>query len=244
MESDGRVAWAPIIAGVEPPIKVVSKYLYGQLDFRDLALYGQKASSYEEFATKILIDSFRHTTINELIELVRENPKETLTKSNFIWFYNLDDCIFSDLTLLQKTPLSNEEIGLLSPHCTRKSKSNTQRFGQAHSSMLEALGLVYHIDKKNILSPLGNYCLKLTLGERMEIMTKLFFRLPVIRYIYQSDNPGIEVLAPYARTVVTESTWVRRSSSINSLISEIKYQLAKEFCRDYWDNNTARSPDQ
>lgn len=228
MESDGRVTWAPIIAGVDSPSKVVSKFLFGQLNLQDLSLYGQKAPLYEERAVKIIIDSFRKTSFQEIIETVRANPKEKLTKTDFVWFYDLDDCFNLDLFILQKTPLSNEELGMMTPRCVCKSKSNTQRFGQTHSSLLESMGLVYHFNKKNSLTPLGQQCLKLSLGERIEILTKLLFRLPVIRYVYHSENPNIEELAPYAKTIVTESTWNRRSSSIASLIREVEYQLAKE----------------
>ena len=222
MVDPNYVAWAELFSEEPYNPYVVQLYLDKKFNFDSLSYLYNNADLVAKRASKRILSAFMNTSLDEIIETVRKTDMEPVTSSEFPWFYSIEEVMFIEMAVLMDGPLTNEELGMRSPLCRLKSKANTQRFGQAHSNMLSIMGLVEHVDSRNHLTPVGTEYDRLSVHQRIDVFTKMLFRIPLMRDVYRNDPKDIDFLYELTDGVMKHSSVQRRSICIRQLVDEIE----------------------
>lgn len=228
MSATDYIAWEEFFNGTASEETIIRNYLFNKYNFASLSLFYSNSSNLGKKAAIRILNILNKTNLSEIINMIKYTDCETLSSKDFPWFYNLPDAMFTDLLILKNESVSNEELALRTPACNLKSKANMQRFGQAQASFLQMLGLLNHVATVNELSVVGVEFCKMNVHQRVDIFTKLFFRLPLIREVYRMDRVDINNIKFWAEGNITSITLTRRLSSIKLLIEEINTQLMNQ----------------
>ena len=173
--------------------------------------------------SKKIVDIISDVKINEIIDKIASSNYEEITSNVYPWVYSLEDALFVDLHLLSFNSLTNEELGFHSPYCKLKTRTNTQRFGQSHSSFLRLLGLVKHECGADHITSLGLVVDDLAPSYRLNVVTKLYFSIPLIRNLYREDSLDLNNIFKYTSATMKESVIKRRLPSVRKMVDEIEY---------------------
>lgn len=214
--------WDNVLSQITPSETIVLQFFAGSLDL-DYLSANYKANEQEKCVT-ILIGSLMGTSIKRIRELLSSVPlKKDVTAANVPQFSNFATAVIylPELLLISKTQLTYREMGY-SLFSETKSDSAAEKYGQNHGSLAMQLGLATITKKgnKSLLCPTpltAKYC-QLAQPEKMELLQRLCYKIPVIQKAAISETPT-DVINEYLQKTLAKSTYIRRKPNVLEVLA-------------------------
>lgn len=222
-----RTSWRPVLEGELPNYEIVKLYLFGSLSLSTLkSEYPENYTKYEKKAVKLILDSLTHVPFPRIKEIIKNTPKEKYISAEVPFVYQIDEAIFTLLSLIRTDSYSCKDVANYLPCCKTKTDGNLGKRGTSQSNFLAMLDLaIVYTDGSNankiMISPLGQEFLKMPMLHRVVIAKKLILRIAIIRNLIRESIVDNE-------TISDELSSVYKLSSVNRSIQPI-YKLWHEF---------------
>jgi len=229
--------WDSLIANDIPSCVVIREYIYGQIDIYELSDYysDTRLEKHQKTFYQNLLNTLISTSMPEFLEIIRQQQVEDSPSELIPSFSRIDDAIFTSLSILSHGTENYTSLGYKLPGCTTKNDQNCFKYGETHSKLLALLDLAWIESKDSIseisISPLGTLFRELPVNTRSQVLVKLIFRIPIIRNIIFSNNLDYESIRYEVSKWMNGSSVARRTSSVNTLVSEYKSSTSK---KDKW----------
>ena len=225
---EANYTWNDFLNSSISNIEKLSYYYSGKLDF--LCLISGLCEHCDPKRDKIdiisnqLFDLINDSSFDDLLDAIDASDPLSITKNNIPQFSGLDTAIVYSMNELRQ-PLTYKELGEKLPGRTSESDNAKTKYGENHAKLLALLDLVYvNSDTRPstvVLSPVGKIVVELPNYKRLEIITKLILRIPIIQNVLRDAKNGSIVLADYL-SVLEESTLIRRTGNVADLIDLLK----------------------
>ena len=214
--------WDNVHSQATPSDTIALQFLIGKLDL-DFLSANYQSDAQEKIITS-LIDSLLSTSITRIISLLKAaSSTNEATAANIPQFSNFATAAIylPELLLSSDEPLTNRELGY-ALFSETKSDGAAEKYGQNHANLAMQLGLaaLTKVDRKKVYCPTpltAKYC-QLDQSEKMELLQRLCFRIPIIQVAVKccaSDDAIDECM----KKTLAESTYLRRRSNVLEVLA-------------------------
>ena len=219
---DNRELWNNVLNHLTPSHTVVTQFLTGKLDLDYLSANYQ--TSEKEECIAILVESLLSASVSKIRELLLSEPAvNTVSAANIPQFSNFATAVIylPELLLISSTQLTYRELGY-SLFSETRSDGAAEKYGQNHGNLAMQLGLaaVVKMNNKNVYCPTpltAAYC-HLEQTEKMALLQRLCFRIPIIQIAIRSETP-IAAIDECLQTTLAKSTYMRRKSNVLEVLA-------------------------
>ena len=222
LTSDNRKRWDSVLSQTMPSETIVLQFLSGKLDLDYLAANYQTNEKEDCIAT--LVNALLSTPVSRIRELLSsELFTNEVSAANSPQFSNFATAVIylPELLLVSRTQLTYREMGY-SLFSETKSDGAAEKYGQNHGSLARQLGLasIEKVDQKNTYCPsplTATYC-ELEQNQKMELLQRLCFRIPIIQIAAVSEIPT-DVIDECLQKTLAKSTYMRRRSNVLEVLA-------------------------
>lgn len=182
---------------------------------------------------KEYVDQVCSIPFEEYIEYLRSHPLFTdITAEDVTQISSVTDCEIGFCTALQgvRRPLTSEDVGVLLQNdgVVRNSGANL-KYGENHAKAAFQLGLSQERYGYWYLSCLGRIFPDLTLEKQKALLCRTLLRNRLYAAIFvELDSHDVSVAKIWATARLSESTQLRRRSSVRHFIQLIAFQASRE----------------
>lgn len=157
--------------------------------------------------------------VNDIVEKREEIKLESADIVQFSRLKNATDNFCKVLKDNNNPGLYYLEAGRLLQNDGRKRNDSADiKYGENHCKMAEMLGLAYRVGKRFYLSTLGYKYLELSEEDKHRFLVRLIIRLPLFNNLIHAAGNGEIVYVREKLAMLTDSTYIRRRSSIITLL--------------------------
>ncbi len=219
---ENKIRWNNVLSQAIPSDTIVIQFLIGELDLDDISVNYQKEEKEKCITT--LVNVLLGTPVSRIRELLSaEQFTAEVSASNIPQFSNFATAVIylPELLLISHTPLTYREMGYLLFSET-KSDGSAEKYGQNHGSLARQLGLasIEKKDHKSIYCPTpltAKYC-QLEQSEKMELLQRLCFRIPIIQMAAVSETPT-DTIDECLKKTLAKTTYLRRRSNVLEVLA-------------------------
>lgn len=222
--SEQMALWKRLINNEMSNDEIVIDYLVNELQFQFLIEHGivGDITRQQELVARI-VNALLSTSTTRIRELLRsKNLVNGVSPANVPQFSNFASAaVYVPELLCDNDWISYKELGHLL-FSESKSDGAATKYGENHGKIAVAFDLAYI--KKNGstrgFSPtlLTKYYCNLEQNEKMELLTRLCYRIPIIQMAVISDDPHKEVDYVLPK-VLAESTYQRRRPNVFEILA-------------------------
>lgn len=220
--TENRELWDNVLNQTIPSDTIVLQFLMGKLDLDYLS--GNYQTDEKESCITTLVNSLLSTPISRIRELLSSEPfTNRVSADNIPQFSNFATAVIylPELLLLSRTQLTYREMGY-SLFSETKGDVAAEKYGQNHGSLARQLGLaaIQKKDHKNVYCPTpltAKYC-QLEQTQKMELLQRLCFRIPIIQIAVVSETPT-DAVDECLQKNLAKSTYTRRKSNVLEVLA-------------------------
>lgn len=219
---DNKELWDNILGEKMTSDTIVMQFLLGNLDLDYLSANYQR--NEKEKCITTLVNSLLNTPISRIISLFSSEPLiNEVSAANIPQFSNFATAAIylPELLLNSQARLTNREMGY-SLFSETKSDGAAEKYGQNHGGLAMQLGLasITKIDRKNVYCPTpltAMYC-QLEQAEKMDLLQRLCFRIPIVQIAAISESPD-DVVDELLQKKLAKSTYTRRKPNVFEVLA-------------------------
>lgn len=222
LTKETRELWDNVLSQKMPSEAVVLQFLVGKLDLDYLSAHYQ--ADEQEKCISTLMNYLLNTSIKRIRELLSSVPLTIeVSAANVPQFSNFATAVIylPELLLISQTQLTYREMGY-SLYSETKTDGSAEKYGQNHGSLAIQLGLATNkkIGNKSVFFPTpltAKYC-RLEHANKMELLQRLCYRIPVIQKGAISETP-VDIVDECLRKTLAESTYKRRKPNVLEVLA-------------------------
>ena len=219
--------WLNAYHGVYDEHLVVKNYFIQEMDLQCLT-YG--TGDCNEIENEVISDWFikvlLRTPIEEILNLIKDENIENILPSNIPQFSKFNDAVLETVNILSnmKDGIRYEQLGY---YLDGKNKSDVakKKYGENHSKFAALIDLAIIYKKNNVSliksSVLAKSYQKCTDSEKLDLVLKLLFRIPIVQHVLISAMKDKVEILNYM-LMLSEKTLKRRRTNIEEIFTYIK----------------------
>lgn len=219
---DKKMLWDDVLLQTMPRDSIVLQFLIGKLDLDYLSENYTKGETEKCIAA--LIEALLGTSIPRVKSLLSTvHLSSEVSAANIPQFSNFATAVIylPELLLASQTQLTHIEMGY-SLFSASKSDGAAEKYGQNHGNLAMQLGLA-SVTKKGRKTAYGptpltmQYC-QLEQAEKMELLQRLCYRVPIIQVAAVSETPT-HIVDEYLQKNLAKTTYRRRKSNVLEVLA-------------------------
>lgn len=226
--TEQQKSWEDAYLSKMPLDEAIGLYYQKEMDLQCLSYPEIECSHFsKEVIAEWFSEKLRSVSINEVFEIVRNNPsKEDILPSNIPQFSNLADAYFKtpDILVCSGQSMFYDELGIYLDNGKEKNKVAQRKYGENHSKLAALLDLVVIIAEshsyKVSISVFGTAYNKKSEEEKKKLVARLFLRIPIVQKML-IDALSAKIYIDDELTCLADQTKKRRRPNIASIIEFI-----------------------
>lgn len=204
---------------------ITLEYLTDQIKFNFLVEHNEAFSNeYVKRAVSIVVTSLMTTSVEHIGKMLKACAYlKRIEKSNIPQFSNFATAVICvpEVLLEVSAPVTCKELGYLL-YSESKSDLAAEKFGENHGKLAAFLDLaaIKKEDghKKFFSSALTAPFCHMEQREKMELLTRLCYRIPFVQHAVISENPE-EATIVFLQEVLAPTTYKRRISNAQEVLA-------------------------